>query len=245
MVEKSIQVIGRANYGSIGHLPGSKMADGRDKGISIQQSEIITKKPRNRADWKDVIYAQEKLDGANMGIARQNGDVFVISRAGYLASESNLHHHREFAANVEKQKDRFLSVLQDGERMVVEYLGWAHGIKYNLPHEDFVVLDIMKGKERVPLLELTDRVNGLFTMPKLLYSGNMPITVDEALILLGEHGHHGAIDPAEGVVFRVESTVRGKGTLIDFLAKYVRPEMNCGQYITKDGPLFRNMVHQE
>jgi len=42
---------------------------------------------------------------------------------------------------------------------------------------------------------------------------------------LGEYGHHGALDPVEGAVWRVERN--GK---VDFLAKYVRPNKQDGKY---------------
>ena len=43
---------------------------------------------------------------------------------------------------------------------------------------------------------------------------------------LGDHGHHGAIDRAEGAVWRCERL--GK---VDFLGKFVRPEKVDGTYL--------------
>ena len=43
---------------------------------------------------------------------------------------------------------------------------------------------------------------------------------------LGDHGYHGAIEPVEGVVWRVERN--GK---FDFMCKYVRPDKVDGSYL--------------
>jgi hypothetical protein len=40
------------------------------------------------------------------------------------------------------------------------------------------------------------------------------------------HGSHGALDPVEGVVYRVE-----RKDAVDFLVKYVRPEKVDGIYL--------------
>ena len=48
--------------------------------------------------------------------------------------------------------------------------------------------------------------------------------------LLGEYGHHGAIDPVEGAVWRVETNAQtepGRSNerqwIVNFVVKYVRP----------------------
>lgn len=49
--------------------------------------------------------------------------------------------------------------------------------------------------------------------------------VQEAITWSG----HGAVDPVEGVVFRVEHNKK-----VDFLAKYIRPDKVDGIYLDKD-----------
>lgn len=95
----------------------------------------------------------------------------------------------------------------------------AVGTKYKLNHEPFVIFDIMTGKERLPYLYFADRVKSFgFEIPTLLHYG-YPISINGVMERLGEFGHHGAIEPAEGAVWRVQR--KGK---VDFLAKYVRSE---------------------
>lgn len=109
--------------------------------------------------------------------------------------------------------------------MVGEWLAQAHGTLYNLFHEPFVALDLMREHERAPFDEFVRRVRPEFTVPHVLHDGG-PCSIERALLLLGDSGFHGALDPPEGAVWRVER--HGK---VDFLAKYVRPDKVDGQYL--------------
>jgi hypothetical protein len=68
------------------------------------------------------------------------------------------------------------------------------------------------------------RLNGRFTMPALLSIG--PTSIEKAMGILAGDGFHGALDPVEGAVWRVER--QGK---VDFLAKYVRHDKADGAYL--------------
>jgi hypothetical protein len=63
-----------------------------------------------------------------------------------------------------------------------------------------------------------------------------PISVNEALDTLGEHGKHGATEQIEGAVWRVER----KG-MVDYLCKYVRPDKVDGKYLS-DCPVLNSWV---
>ena len=54
--------LGRKNYGSIPHLPGSRMGEADHK-CSEGQARIATEKAR---DKHDRVICQEKLDGSNV-----------------------------------------------------------------------------------------------------------------------------------------------------------------------------------
>ncbi len=131
-------------------------------------------------------------------------------------------------------------MLQDGERLVGEWLLQAHGTRYKLTHEPFVVFDLMTGNERLPYEQFLERVwPGDFTTPHLLHIGEA-ISIDKVLEILGDYGYHGAIDRVEGAVWRVERNKlidRHSGKreqVVDFLAKYVRPDKVDGIYLSKD-----------
>lgn len=223
---KVTKPLGAKAYGHICHLPGSRLGTGDHK-LNTGQDRILTEKVR---DKHDVIIVQEKLDGSNVCVARVNGELVAIGRSGYPSISSPYEQHRFFAAWVFERLDRF-DFLREGERLCGEWLAQAHGTRYALTHEPFVPFDLMRGQERAPYAEFSERVPAAgFTVPKLLSQGP-PISVAKVLkILEGEertrNGFHGAIDPVEGAMWRVER--RG---VVDFLGKFVRPEKIDGCYL--------------
>lgn len=227
-----IKPLGIRNYGSIGHLPGSKMGNG-DRTCDVGQAKIATSQKR---DKHDRIIIQEKLDGANVGVALLNGILYPLTRAGYLAAESSLEQHWRFAQWVFSQQDRFLAVLKEGERVCGEWLLQAHGTRYVLPHEPFVVFDLMTGNTRTPYAEFLRRLQpGDFVTPKVIHQGDA-LSIEKTLRLLGNYGFHGALNPVEGAVWRVErnkeTEVKGERKwIVDFLVKYVRPDKVDGCYL--------------
>lgn len=213
--------LGIKNYGSIGHLPNSRMGSG-DHSVHEGQARICCE---NSRDKHDIIIVQEKLDGSNVGIAKVSGKILALVRAGYLANTSPFEQHHKFSEWVEKNANRFDSVLNEGERIAGEWLLQAHGTRYDLQHEPFVAFDIMRGTKRVVYDELYSRLNDKFVLPHLISKG-APMAVCDAMAMLGEYGKHGALDKVEGVVYRVER----KGE-VDFLAKYVRHDKADGIYL--------------
>lgn len=219
--------LGGKSYGSIPHLPGSRMGPG-DHHVSPGQARICTEQVR---DKHDTIIVQEKLDGSNVSVALINSEIVALGRAGYKAQSSKYEQHQLFAYWVRLNEARFRAVLNDGERICGEWLAQAHGTIYNLPHEPFVAFDIIKGvgdtRRRFTLYELTQRtMRGDFVTPTLLRMG-APVPISEALELLEYHrDRHGAVGDIEGAVWRVER--HGE---VDFLAKYVRPDKVDGKYL--------------
>lgn len=178
-----------------------------------------------RKEKYDEVIVQEKLDGSCCAVAFIDGTLVPLTRSGNLTSQSRYEMHHLFTAWVYSQQDRFLGVLQEGERIVGEWLAQAHGTRYNLPHEPFVVFDIMEGHDRIAYdILLLRLMAGDFVTPRLIHRGD-PISIEAVLAKLEPSGH-GAIDPVEGAVWRVER--RGKP---HFLAKYVRPDKVDGLYL--------------
>lgn len=209
---KPLKPLGQKAYGSIPHLPGSRRGPA-DKGLSDSQAAICTTKARDR---HDVIIVQEKLDGSNCSVAKVNGEIVALGRAGYLAETSPYEQHHFFARWVRENSERFAALLGEGERCVGEWLAQAHGTRYALPHEPYVIFDIMRGVERTPWIIVNGRCEH-FTTPRVLHVGG-PLAIADAVAMLEPSGH-GALDPVEGAVWRVER--RGA---VDFLGKYVRPD---------------------
>ncbi|MCH8346623.1 MAG: hypothetical protein IIC87_06825 [Chloroflexi bacterium] len=221
MPERSTKPLGHRAYGSIGHLPDSRLGPG-DHHVHEGQARICTERARDR---HDLITVQEKLDGSCVAVANHKGAIIALGRRGYLAETSPFEMHHLFADWVRLNGRRFAAVLNDGERLVGEWLAQAHGTKYELPHEPFVAFDLMRKHERVTVKELTSRVAlAGFVTPSLIHQG-FPISVAAVRTSLDQSAH-GAQGGAEGAVWRVER--RGK---VDFLAKWVRPDKVDGCYL--------------
>lgn len=216
--------LGQKAYGSIPHLPGSRLGPG-DHHVTHGQARIATERPR---DKRDLIIVQEKLDGSNVAVANLGGEILALNRAGYLAATSPYQQHRVFAKWVEENKKRFAALLNENERVAGEWLALAHGTRYSLTHEPFVAFDILTGTERLPYEQFANRVQPYgFTVPFLLHKGNNSFPVDEMIKAISSSGH-GALDEVEGAIWRVE-----RNSKVDFLCKYVHHHKQDGRYFAE------------
>lgn len=221
MSDKLLQPLGRKNYGSIPHLPCSRTGPA-DKSVNEGQARIATIKVR---DAHDRVIVTEKLDGSNVGVALVNGQILALQRKGYLAWSSPFRMHHLFADWVQRSEDRWRSILGEGDRIVGEWLAQAHGTRYALPHEPFVAFDLMAGDRRLAYDSFTELMSKVEAVTPHLLSDGPAFSVANALAGIEVSGH-GAIDPVEGAVWRVER----KGE-VDFLCKYVRPEKIDGCFL--------------
>jgi len=222
-----VKPLGGKAYGSIPHLPGSKFGDRRDRGVPEGEDRLYLDRPHPG----DRVVVMEKLDGSCCAVLKQDGEILPLIRNGYPAAGSVWRQHRMFARWVRAKADTFAACLGDGDRVVGEWLAQAHGTRYDLAgRQPFVVFDYFRGPRRLPALEAEARVqaHGLAFVP-VLAAGPEGLPVADALLLLGEHGHYGALYPAEGVVYRRETP---DGMV--YLAKYVRPEAEPGRYLPGD-----------
>lgn len=219
--------LGYRAYGHIPHLPGSRMGPG-DHACHEGQARIATVRVRDR---RDEVWVQEKVDGTCVAVAKTNGELVPLIRAGYRAIESPHEQHHLFDAWVRGNRHRF--DLKEGERLCGEWLAMAHGTRYDLtpPREPFVAFDLMRGSERMAYREFDLRFCGAFDRPRLIATG--PTSIEAAMAALGTFGFYGALDPVEGAVWRVERD--GK---VDFLCKYVRPDKVDGKYFSDDAPVW-------
>jgi len=209
--------IGSKAYGSIPHIPGSRLGPG-DYTIHQGQASICTTDARGRTVW-----VQTKLDGSCVSVARiDGGDLVALGRAGYAAITSPHQMHHVFDAWSTHHADRF-AFLKPGERVVGEWLAQAHGTKYDLrDRPPFVAFDIMRGTTRATMGEFIDRAAGLLAIPDTI-SG--PIEPGAAMDTLDDYG----ADEPEGVVYRVEHN-----GAVEFLAKWVHADKVDGKYLFGD-----------
>ena len=217
-----IKPLGRSAYGSIPHLPGSRLGPGAPH-ISPGQARICCEKVRDKLDR---IFVQEKLDGSCTAVTRLDGEIIALGRSGYLARSSPYEMHQMFAAWVDANRTRVLSILKEGQTLVGEWLAQAHGTRYELTGDPWVPFDLMDrpAYTRWPLAEFSLLVASVgFTVPHVV--SERPTTPEKAMELL-KVSSHGAIDPVEGAVWRVERKGR-----VDFLAKFVRHDKVDGLYL--------------
>jgi hypothetical protein len=212
--------LGIKNYGHIPHLPGSRLGTG-DHTCNPGQAKIATQKLR---DNQDRVIVQEKLDGSNVGVALLNGKLYPLVRSGYVANSSPYEQHQYFYQWVWLHEDRFRKVLREGERLIGEWLLQAHGTRYQLPHEPFVAFDLMQGNRRASYAEFSDRVSPFFTIPRLIHHGGA-FSISAAVKAISISGH-GAIDPVEGAIWRVE-----RSSKFDFVCKFVHHFKQDGIYL--------------
>lgn len=226
--------LGGKSYGSIPHLPGSRMGSS-DRNCLEGEGRIACDKKR---DEHDRIIVQEKLDGSNVGVALKDSSLYAMGRSGYIASTSKYVQHQLFAVWVRQNYDRFRAVLSEGERVCGEWLIQAHGTKYRFEHEPFVAFDIMTGIKRVPFDAFNEKISkGEFITPHVVSDGD-PISIEKAMAKLGTYGKHGALEPVEGAVWRIERDKLvdkkmsfKRASVVDFLVKYVRPDKVDGCYL--------------
>lgn len=218
----STKPLGRKCYGSIGHLPNSRLGPGDHK-VSPGQARICTECVR---DKHDTVYVEMKLDGSCVGVALLDGKLIPLNRAGWPCVSSPHEQHRLFDTYVWQNEQQFRTVLREGERIVGEWLALAHGTLYDLEYyPPFCVFDIMAGEQRMLRQAFWARLyqSGLWAAP-LLHDGGALSTKDAMSKLDGRLEF--PCDQHEGVVYRVERQGR-----VDFLAKHVRGDKVDGKHL--------------
>lgn len=222
--------LGHRAYGSIAHLPGSRVGPA-DRHIDPRQAALLTGDAG--APGREVL-VQEKLDGSCVCAARVGDTILALGREGALAERSASENRRLWAAWVREREGRFRAALRDGERLVGEWLALAHGTRYELRHEPFVAFDLMRGATRAAYDELQARAaEGGFPLPGLLHRGP-PLATDAALRLLAAGGFHGALDPVEGAVWRMEGRGPRGARRVELVAKFVRHGKRDGAYLPEN-----------
>jgi Putative restriction endonuclease len=161
--------LGIKNYGSIAHLPNSRMGEGDHK-CPDGQARIATIKVR---DKHDRIIVQEKLDGSNVGVALINGVLCSLGRAGYLAADSPYEQHWRFALTDEQFYQLCRSnpelksptdSLKETQAKMQEYM--ASGVKLGwLIHRKTRTVEIYRIGKAVEILDSPATLSGEEILP--------------------------------------------------------------------------------
>lgn len=189
------------NYPSIQHLQGSKLIDDRYKMLDMREQEYLTVKTRNKSD---IVIVTEKVDGCNVGVIRNGDNLIAVSRKGYNVTTSPFAFIREFDEFVQARKERFMSLLNDGERVCGEWMVKTHTLRYKMKHEPFICFDLISDSYRDRYSNAKSRleINGFTTAGLVHYGTAIPVNV---ALEMADDGFHGVLDGIEGVVYRYES----------------------------------------
>lgn len=221
MTNAHLKPLGRKAYGSIPHLPASRMGPA-DHAIHPGQGLILTEAVRDR---HDRIIVTEKLDGANVAVARHQGEILALGRSGHLAATAPHIHIRMFSEWVDQNRQAF-DRLEEGHRLSGEWLALAHGTIYTTLNRPFVPFDLIAGSARLPFDQMVEQANACGLEPAPLLSDGPAVDIPTIMDMLKSGGRFGASDGVEGAVWRCER----RGTF-EFLAKYVRPDKIDGKYL--------------
>jgi hypothetical protein len=214
--------LGRKAYFKIPHLPGSRTgASDRTAPPELAQRCV------RQAGAGEQVFVQEKLDGSCVAVACVSGNVLPLGREGTPAAASQNPGRQLFARWALERKALFEDLLEDNEWLVGEWLALAHSTRYVLRHEPFVVFDGFSAGRQWSFDELSEWVVGRLPQPLLLHRGGA-LSVEDMLEKLGQGGH-GAVEPPEGAVWRVEKAARVIG-----MAKYVRGDKIDGELLPEN-----------
>lgn len=198
------KVISRS-FPHISHLPGSKMIDDEDKLIGEEDAGYVTCKTRLK---DDMVIVTEKIDGMNACIYRKDDHLYPLMRRGYDCRTSGISWIRAFSRYVEDNATRFMSILENNERICGEWMVKQHTLSYNLPGEPFVPFDIIygTGKNQIhcPYFKFRKIVSSIDLVPTGLVHAGVAIKPEDAMKLLGK-GFAGVNGDPEGVVYRYEN----------------------------------------
>jgi len=208
-------------YPRIPHLPGSRLGPSERHAAAAVVARMTV-----AAGDGDRVIVTEKLDGSCVALVGLVDGVEARGRDGGPCAASRNDGRRACAAWVEARAGRLAAAgaVPLGARLVCEWMALAHGTRYALPHGPLVAIDGFDADgARWPWARVREIAAALaLPTPTELHAGGA-LAIDAALAALGDHGHHGAIDRAEGVMYRLEH-----GARVIALAKLVRLDKQDG-----------------
>lgn len=177
------------------------MINDADRLLDKREQDWLTVKTQSQ---KDVVIVTEKVDGCNVGVLRQGDNLIPLLRKGYCVKSNPLEWIKKFEGFVKLRKERFLSLLNNGERVCGEWMVKTHTLSYKMTHEPFICFDLINETYRDKYLNAKLRLetNGFTTAGLIHYGTAIPI---ETALTMANDGFHGATNGIEGIVYRYEN----------------------------------------
>lgn len=232
---------GKACYGHIKHLPGSRLGH-KDSFCSLGEAIVATEKVW---DNDDLVIVREKVDGCNVAVTKLNGEIVALSRGGYLCTQSEYEQLRSFARWVRARVWHFDAWLADGETIHGEWLAQACSTRYDFSQAQyacpFVPFDWSDSSgNKLCYFDFKYRVHGLLEDEGLCPAALLHIggaVKPEVAMARWDAKLRGNIDPGEGAVWRVERFDHELDKYrLSFQTKWVRSDYLPGQFLKLDKP---------
>lgn len=195
------------NFGSIGHLSGSKMIDSADSLLSKEEQEKYVQCKRNK---NDIVIITEKIDGMNAGVVKMDGLLYPINRRGYDTRIMGLQYKElavlgeGWAKWVDDHYFIYDAILQEGEHLVFEYAEYRHTLEYKFKCEPvFLLAKYNADNKRINYASLSVLAQKYdLVQPPLL---NIGVAVPpEIIIKQYPKGLAGVKGKLEGIVYNYE-----------------------------------------
>ena len=105
------------------------MIGSEDKLLGAEQVKWLTQRRRVSGD---MVIVTEKVDGMNAAVLRREGLLYPLIKKGYDCRANPLPWINAFADFVEENATRFMSVLEEGERICGEWMVKTHTLSYKV-----------------------------------------------------------------------------------------------------------------
>jgi len=183
--------------------------------------------------FSSEVNVSEKLDGANVGLSFRQNELILQKRGGFIRTGE----HPQYGAFKEWAYSRYdeFTHLPEDTVFFGEWLYAKHGIHYTRLSDYFVVFDVWRGGEFLPVRERDSiaKKSGFCIVPEI-YRGILSLSNITSFI----KASHYSDELMEGVVVRSlnDPCLRGK---------YVRQDFITGQEHWSKHKITKNLLNKK
>ena len=168
----------------------------------------------------DVV-AEEKIDGANLGLSLASDGILRAQNRGQYLAEPHSKQFNRLPAWLAQHEDRLRSILRPGLILFGEWCAARHSLGYDALPDWFLLFDVYDrgsgkfwGTDRRNILA---EQSGLVTTP-IIYKGRTDLSTLKGLVMEARSYYRAGL-PLEGIVVKKQD-----GGWCESRAKLVRPD---------------------